>query len=112
MRPEPAPAPTCEKDGVKARACSVCGETETRAIPATGHSPSGEWVTTKEPTDYSNGKKEHICPICGVKETVVIPALKVPLTGDGGYLIWVALLLVPGGTVALILLNRKKKHTT
>ena len=103
--------PTCEKDGVKTRTCSVCGETETRAIPATGHSPSGEWVTTKEPTDYSNGKKEHICPICGVKETVVIPALKVPLTGDGGYLIWVALLLVSGGTVALILLNRKKKYT-
>ena len=103
--------PTCEKDGVKTRTCSVCGETETRAIPATGHSPSGEWVTTKEPTDYSNGKKEHICPICGVKETVVIPALKVPLTGDGGYLIWIALLLVSGGTVALLLLNRKKKYT-
>ena len=103
--------PTCEKDGVKTRTCSVCGETETRAIPATGHSPSGEWVTTKEPTDYSNGKKEHICPICGVKETVVIPALKVPLTGDGGYLIWVALLLVSGGIVALLLLNRKKKYT-
>ena len=37
---------TCEEAGVETRACSRCDETETRAIPATGHAwgtPSYEW---------------------------------------------------------------------
>ena len=30
-------AATCTADGVKVRICSTCGQTETSAIPATGH---------------------------------------------------------------------------
>ena len=61
-------------------------------------------------TDYANGKKEHTCSVCGAKETAKIPALKIPLTGDDGYLVWAALLVVSGGTAALIVLSRKRKH--
>ena len=35
---ETTTAATCDKDGLKTHTCSVCGESEEEAIPATGHS--------------------------------------------------------------------------
>ena len=63
---------TCTKDGVKTRTCA-CGETETRAIPATGHS-FGEWTVTTPATCTEDGVKTRTCSACGETETQTIPA--------------------------------------
>ena len=102
-------APTCKKKGTETRTCSICGETETRKIEATGHK-FGAWVTIKQATDYENGKKERVCSVCGEKETARIPALKIPLTGDThSVLFWAVVLVVAGGAAVLLLRSRKKK---
>ena len=62
---------TCTKDGVKTRTCA-CGETETRAIPATGHT-FGDWTVTTPATCTENGVKTRTCA-CGETETRTIPA--------------------------------------
>ncbi len=44
-------APTCEHDGEETHACSRCGETETRPVPALGHlygTPSYVWTETSD----------------------------------------------------------------
>ena len=63
---------TCTKDGVKTRTCA-CGETETRAIPATGHS-FGEWTVTAPATCTVDGMETRTCSACGETETRTIPA--------------------------------------
>ena len=63
---------TCTEDGVKTRTCA-CGETETRAIPATGHS-FGEWTVTTPATCTEDGVKTRTCSACGETETQTIPA--------------------------------------
>ncbi len=61
---------TCKKDGVAKRNCKICGEEETKAIPATGVCKY-EWVETKKPTATEYGEKQLTCKMCGdVKETV------------------------------------------
>ena len=64
---------TCTKDGVETRTCSACGETETRAIPATGHS-FGEWTVTTPATCTVDGTETRTCSACGETETRAIPA--------------------------------------
>ena len=67
--------PTCTTDGVKTFTCSVCGETRTEVIQATGHS-SDEGVVTTEPTCTEVGVKTYTCTVCGVVlKTETIPAL-------------------------------------
>ncbi len=62
-------APTCSEAGVKERSCTVCGETEKEAIPATGKC-TYKWVVTKEATAKEYGEKQLKCTMCGdVKET-------------------------------------------
>ena len=63
---------TCTKDGVKTRTCA-CGETETRAIPATGHT-FGEWTVTTPATCTVDGVESRTCSACGETETQTIPA--------------------------------------
>ena len=63
---------TCTEDGVKSRSCA-CGETETRAIPATGHS-FGEWTVTTPATCTEDGVESRSCAACGETETRAIPA--------------------------------------
>ena len=67
---ETTPA-TCITDGVETRTCA-CGETETRAIPATGHT-FGEWTVTTPATCTADGVETHSCA-CGETETRAIPA--------------------------------------
>ena len=67
---ETTPA-TCTADGVETRTC-VCGETETRAIPATGHT-FGEWTVTTPATCTADGVETRTC-VCGETETRAIPA--------------------------------------
>ena len=62
---------TCTADGVETRSCA-CGETETRAIPATGHT-FGDWTVTTPATCTADGVETRSCA-CGETETRAIPA--------------------------------------
>ena len=62
---------TCTADGAKTRSCA-CGETETRAIPATGHT-FGDWTVTTPATCTADGVETRSCA-CGETETRTIPA--------------------------------------
>ena len=62
---------TCTADGVETRTCA-CGETETRAIPATGHT-FGDWTVTTPATCTADGVETRSCA-CGETETRAIPA--------------------------------------
>ena len=57
-------APTCENAGVKTYTCTVCHETKTEAIEATGHSPVEvpEKPATCEEPGHKAGTK---CSVCG-----------------------------------------------
>ncbi len=56
--------PTCTAEGAKTRTCATCGETETEAIPALGHTeevlPGKPATCTEE--GLTEGKK---CAVCG-----------------------------------------------
>ena len=62
---------TCTADGVETRSCA-CGETQTRAIPATGHT-FGDWTVTTPATCTADGVETRSCA-CGETETRAIPA--------------------------------------
>ena len=62
---------TCTTDGVETRSCA-CGETETRAIPATGHA-FGDWTVTTPATCTTDGVETRSCA-CGETKTRAIPA--------------------------------------
>lgn len=64
---------TCEEAGEETRTCANCGETETRALEATGHN-WGEWTVTKEATCEVAGEETRTCANCGQTETRPIPA--------------------------------------
>ena len=64
---------TCTVDGTETRTCSACGETETRAIPATGHT-FGDWTVTTPATCTTDGVETRTCSACGETETRAIPA--------------------------------------
>ena len=59
--------PTCAEDGEMTYTCTLCGETETEAIPALGH--SYEAVGT-EPTCTEGGFSTYTCSVCGDSYTV------------------------------------------
>ena len=95
--------PTCTEKGVRTLTCSVCGETKTEPIPATGHSFSSSWErnetyhwhvssctheglkgsfephtwdtfgVTVEPTCTTEGTAAYTCK-CGATKTEIIPA--------------------------------------
>ena len=64
--------PTCTKKGEKTFTCSICGNTKTTTINATGHS-YGEYVIVKAPTNSEKGLKSKTCSTCGKVYSVTIP---------------------------------------
>ena len=74
--------PTCTTNGSKHTTCSVCGETVTLEIPATGHS-LGDWIIDTEATCTENGSKHNECSVCGEIDTLEIPALGHNIGDDG-----------------------------
>ena len=70
-------APTCENAGVKTYTCTVCHETRTEAIEATGHSPVEvpEKPATCEEPGHTAGTK---CSVCGA---VLSGMEEIPATG-------------------------------
>ncbi|MBO5185104.1 MAG: leucine-rich repeat protein, partial [Clostridia bacterium] len=54
--------PTCTAEGEETSTCVICGESETRAIDATGHEYISEVVA---PTCTESGYTNHTCKNCG-----------------------------------------------
>lgn len=63
--------PTCTKIGKKTFTCTICGNTKTETVKATGHS-YGEYKVVKEPTATKDGLKSRTCTVCGKVESVRI----------------------------------------
>ena len=59
-----AAAPTCTEEGILEHDCSICGESETESVPASGHT-WGEGIVTAEPTCTEEGSREYVCSACG-----------------------------------------------
>ena len=66
-------APTCTEAGVETRACTKCGETETRSVAAKGHT-WGAWEVTKAASCGEKGEETRTCSVCGETETRAIDA--------------------------------------
>ena len=67
-------APACEKDGLKTRTCSACGETEEDVIPALEHSWS-DWKEVTAATCIKDGLEKRTCGTCGESEEQGISSL-------------------------------------
>lgn len=59
---------TCTEDGVMTYTCTVCGETKTETIEATGHSWNGG-VETKAATCTEEGVTTYTCSVCNQTKT-------------------------------------------
>ena len=64
-------SPTCKDTGVKTFTCTICGNTKTETVKATGHS-FGEYKVAKKPTATKDGLKSRTCTVCGKVESVRI----------------------------------------
>ena len=74
--------PTCTERGEKTFTCTICGNTNTKKVNATGHS-YGAYKVVKEPTNKRKGLKSKTCSVCGKIVYEAIPKsfrLKVTLT--------------------------------
>ena len=69
---------TCKDEGVKTFTCTVCGETKTEPIPATGVHTWNDGKVTKEATVDEPGVKTFTCTVCGQTKTEEIPKLEKP----------------------------------
>ena len=56
--------PTCTERGEKTFTCSICGNTKTEKVSATGHR-YGKYEVVKEPTNERKGLKAKTCSVCG-----------------------------------------------
>ena len=56
--------PTCTERGEKTFTCTICGNTNTKNVNATGHS-YGAYKVVKEPTNKRKGLKSKTCSVCG-----------------------------------------------
>ena len=83
--------PTCEGEGVQTKTCPVCGDKQTQAVQAKGHSYTSE--ETKAPTCTEKGEKTYTCA-CGDTYTEEIAATghtltqvdaKAPTCTEAGY---------------------------
>ena len=87
-------APTCENAGVRTYTCTVCKETKTEAIDATGHTPVdvAEQPATCTEAGHTAGTKCSVCDaiLSGMEEipatghTEVIDAAKAPTCTETG----------------------------
>lgn len=64
---------SCGVSGLRERACSVCGETETEQIASLEHS-WGSYKVTKKATCGKDGVSTRICSVCGKSEKKTIKA--------------------------------------
>ena len=55
---------TCTEEGEKTFTCTICGNTNTKKVNATGHR-YGAYKVVKEPTNKRKGLKSKTCSVCG-----------------------------------------------
>ena len=75
--------PTCGQDGLKTYTCTLCGESRTETIPATGNhtwtvddtTDADGWKVTKEADCTEAGEKIRVCSVCGTSPTESIDPL-------------------------------------
>jgi hypothetical protein len=60
-------APSCVSSGVRTYTCTLCGDSYTESIAATGHS-FGAWTVTTTPTCTQKGEETRTCASCGDSE--------------------------------------------
>lgn len=66
--------PTCTLEGTSEGACTKCGETQQKVIPANGH-VVGDWAVDKQATCTETGSRHKECTVCQQTiETETIPA--------------------------------------
>ena len=76
---------TCGAEGVRTYTCTVCGDTKTEAISATGNHTWNAGVVTKQPTATEAGVRTYTCTVCGATKTEAIsPAAHTRHTWDEG----------------------------
>ena len=56
--------PTCKENGKVEEICEICGQKQTKEIPALGHQFS-KWTEAKRPTCTENGEEQRQCQRCG-----------------------------------------------
>ena len=67
--------PTCTETGTKQYTCTICGETRTEEVAASGHDYSTDWTVDKEAGCEAAGSKSHHCKRCDSrKDETEIPA--------------------------------------
>ena len=68
--------PTEKDPGTMTYTCSVCGQTKTEVIPATGPHTHvwDEGTVTVAPTETTPGVRTYTCTVCGQTRTEIIPA--------------------------------------
>jgi len=68
--------PTETGPGTMTYTCTVCGQTKTEVIPATGPHTHvwGEGTVTVAPTETTPGVRTYTCTVCGKTRTEIIPA--------------------------------------
>lgn len=67
--------PTCTETGTKQYTCTICGETRTEEVAASGHDYSTDWTVDKEAGCEAVGSKSHHCKHCGSRrDETEIPA--------------------------------------
>ncbi len=57
--------PKCTETGTREGTCSVCGETVSETVEATGHTPGDEWQVVEEATSTTAGTRAKVCTVCG-----------------------------------------------
>ena len=107
---------TCTKDGVKTRTCA-CGETETRAIPATGHVDADNdgkcdvcqtVLTPVNPGDPDNPTPDNPTPDNPDKPTPDTPDK--PATGDNSAMVlWVSVMSITALAGAALIRSKKRR---
>lgn len=60
-------SPTCTVAGIRTFTCTLCSDTYTEEIPATGHH-FGEWETVRVATANQKGQETRTCEKCGCTE--------------------------------------------
>ena len=68
--------PTEKDPGTMTYTCTICSQTKTEVIPATGPHTHvwGEGTVTVAPTETTPGVRTYTCTICGQTRTEIIPA--------------------------------------
>lgn len=103
---------TCTEDGAESRTCSACGETETRAIPATGHVDADNDgkcdVCQTVLTPVNPGDPDNPTPDNPDKPTPDTPDK--PATGDNSAMVlWVSVMSITALAGAALIRSKKRR---